>query len=135
MAAVAAQVFAQPIFETAEKWITEGKYRIAQRPALMRAVVRCSYVSITCLVAILIPFFGDLMGCAWQMRTPVKQGAPSWTGVVWTVGRNLKVYNAPVQAGGIDGADAANVPDTTGALAEGGSNTLRPCLPRLVDIC
>ena len=30
----------------------------------MRAVVRCAYVALTCFVAILIPFFGDLMGCA-----------------------------------------------------------------------
>ena len=57
------QVFAQPIFETAEKWIAEDKYALAQRrPALVRAVVRCAYVALTCLVAILVPFFGDLMG-------------------------------------------------------------------------
>ena len=30
----------------------------------MRAIVRCAYVALTCFVAILIPFFGDLMGCA-----------------------------------------------------------------------
>ncbi len=29
---------------------------------LMRVVVRCTYVAMTCVVAILIPFFGDLMG-------------------------------------------------------------------------
>lgn len=56
------QVFAQPIFETAEQWIQNRRYILAQRPVLMRVVVRCSYVALTCFVAILIPFFGDLMG-------------------------------------------------------------------------
>ncbi|CAK0780427.1 hypothetical protein CVIRNUC_005050 [Coccomyxa viridis] len=56
------QVFAQPIFETAEGWIRSGKYRLANRPTLMRVLVRCSYVALTCFAAILIPFFGDLMG-------------------------------------------------------------------------
>ena len=56
------QVFAQPVFETAEKWIQDGKYALADRPVLMRVVVRCTYVALTCFVAILIPFFGDLMG-------------------------------------------------------------------------
>ena len=60
--ALHAQVFAQPIFETAEKWIGEAKLGIAQRPALMRALVRCTYVAATCVVAILVPFMGDLMG-------------------------------------------------------------------------
>ena len=59
-----AQVFAQPIFETAEGWIRSGKYSLADRPTLMRALVRCSYVALTCFAAILIPFFGDLMGCS-----------------------------------------------------------------------
>lgn len=59
------QVFAQPIFETVEGWISAGKYRLAaERPILTRAVVRGSYVALTCFLAILIPFFGDLMGCA-----------------------------------------------------------------------
>jgi len=62
-----AQVFAQPIFETVEQWIATGKHRLADRPVLMRALVRCAYVAFTCFMAILIPFFGDLMGCA---RTP-----------------------------------------------------------------
>ena len=57
------QVFAQPIFETVERWIRDGKYSIADRPILMRAIVRCSYVAFTCIMSILIPFFGDLMGC------------------------------------------------------------------------
>ena len=62
---VCMQVFAQPIFETVEAWILAGKYRLAtERPILARAVVRCSYVALTCFLAILIPFFGDLMGCA-----------------------------------------------------------------------
>lgn len=56
------QVFAQPVFETAEKWIQDGKYALAGRPVLMRVIVRCTYVALTCFVAILIPFFGDLMG-------------------------------------------------------------------------
>ncbi|BDA43177.1 Lysine histidine transporter-like 1 [Coccomyxa sp. Obi] len=57
------QVFAQPIFETVEAWILAGKYRLAtERPIVTRAVVRCSYVALTCFLAILIPFFGDLMG-------------------------------------------------------------------------
>lgn len=59
-----AQVFAQPIFETVERWMATGKHRLADRPVLMRAVVRCAYVACTCFMAILIPFFGDLMGCA-----------------------------------------------------------------------
>lgn len=57
------QVFAQPIFETAEGWIRNGKCSLAERPVLMRILVRCTYVALTCFVAILIPFFGDLMGC------------------------------------------------------------------------
>ena len=56
------QVFAQPIFETAERWLQNGMYSLANRPVLMRVVVRCTYVALTCFVAILIPFFGDLMG-------------------------------------------------------------------------
>jgi hypothetical protein len=59
-----AQVFSQPIFETVERWIEMGKYSLADRPILMRAIVRCSYVAFTCFMSILIPFFGDLMGCA-----------------------------------------------------------------------
>lgn len=59
-----AQVFAQPIFETVEGWIAARKHRLTDRPALTRAIVRCSYVALTCFLAILIPFFGDLMGCA-----------------------------------------------------------------------
>ena len=70
----AAQVFAQPIFETAEGWIRSGKYSLADRPALMRIVVRCSYVALTCFAAILIPFFGDLMGCSccWLSVYPIR---------------------------------------------------------------
>ena len=56
------QVFAQPIFETAEKWVTDANLSLAKRPALMRALVRCSYVTATCIIAILVPFFGDMMG-------------------------------------------------------------------------
>lgn len=58
------QVFAQPIFETLEGWVASGKHRLTDRPAVTRVIVRCSYVALTCFLAILIPFFGDLMGCA-----------------------------------------------------------------------
>ena len=61
-------MFAQPIFETAEKWVVEAKLGIAQHPALMRALVRCSYVAATCAVAILVPFFNDINGCATSSR-------------------------------------------------------------------
>ncbi len=62
MVCLCTQVFAQPIFETAEQWIQNRRYSLAERPVLMRIVVRCGYVALTCFVAILIPFFGDLMG-------------------------------------------------------------------------
>jgi hypothetical protein len=64
------QVFAQPIFETAEKWVVEAKLGIAQHPALMRALVRCSYVAATCAVAILVPFFNDINGHAHHPPAP-----------------------------------------------------------------
>lgn len=56
------QIFAQPVFENVETFITERQLWPSSRPRLMRAVVRSLYVALTTFVAICLPFFADLMG-------------------------------------------------------------------------
>ena len=56
------QVFAQPVFENIESFMTENQVWPSKQPWLMRAIVRSLYVGFTTFVACLIPFFADLMG-------------------------------------------------------------------------
>ncbi|KAK9815636.1 hypothetical protein WJX72_007252 [[Myrmecia] bisecta] len=56
------QVFSQPVFEVIESSIADGGWRLADRPHLMRGIVRSLYVLGTTIVALLLPFFADLMG-------------------------------------------------------------------------
>ena len=56
------QVFAQPVFENIESFMTENQVWPSKQPWLMRAIVRSLYVAFTTFVACLIPFFADLMG-------------------------------------------------------------------------
>ena len=56
------QVFAQPVFENMETFMTKNQIWPSKQPRLMRAVVRSLYVVVTTFVAICVPFFADLMG-------------------------------------------------------------------------
>lgn len=56
------QIFAQPVFENVETFMTERQLWPSSKPWLMRAVVRSLYVALTTFVAICLPFFADLMG-------------------------------------------------------------------------
>lgn len=57
------QVFAMPLFDVFEKMILR---RVARppRPIVLRLVVRSTFVLVTTLVAVMLPFFGDLMVCS-----------------------------------------------------------------------
>ena len=56
------QIFAQPVFENVETFMTKRQLWPSGKPWLMRAIVRSLYVMLTTFVAICLPFFADLMG-------------------------------------------------------------------------
>jgi hypothetical protein len=60
-ARIAAQVFAQPIFEAVERQVLQSSPP-TPKPWLLRMVFRSVFVLLTTLLACMLPFFGDLMG-------------------------------------------------------------------------
>lgn len=91
------QIFAQPVFENVETFVTERQLWPSNKPWLMRAVVRSLYVALTTFVAICLPFFADLMGligaagftpmtfilpCVFWIKARQPQGIVFWVNVL-----------------------------------------------------
>lgn len=55
------QVFAMPLFDVFENY-ARSKMSKMPRPVVLRLVVRSLFVFVTTFIAVLVPFFGDLMG-------------------------------------------------------------------------
>lgn len=55
------QVFAMPLFDVFENYV-RSKMSKMPRPVVLRLLVRTLFVFVTTFIAVLIPFFGDLMG-------------------------------------------------------------------------
>ena len=51
------QVFAPPLFELVQTFIIEGQWPLAQRPRVLRLIVRTCYVICSTVLAICLPFF------------------------------------------------------------------------------
>lgn len=55
------QVFAMPLFDVFEGYV-RSKMNKMPRPLVLRLLVRSLFVFVTTFIAVLVPFFGDLMG-------------------------------------------------------------------------
>lgn len=55
------QVFAMPLFDVFEGYV-RSKMNKMPRPVVLRLLVRSLFVFVTTFIAVLVPFFGDLMG-------------------------------------------------------------------------
>lgn len=56
------QVFAMPLFDIFEKYVRSRMFSKMPRPIVLRLLVRSVFVCVTTFIAVLVPFFGDLMG-------------------------------------------------------------------------
>lgn len=72
------KVFAQPVFKILEDWIKQKFGRAADKLIAVRLIIRSSSVIITAGVAMLLPFFSDLMGLIGAIAfTPITFVLPS----------------------------------------------------------
>lgn len=72
------QVFAQPVFKILEDWVKQKFGRAADKLIAVRLIIRSSGVLITAGVAMLLPFFSDLMGLIGAIAfTPITFVLPS----------------------------------------------------------
>ena len=71
-------MFAQPVFKILEDWVKQKFGRAADKLIAVRLIIRSSGVLITAGVAMLLPFFSDLMGLIGAIAfTPITFVLPS----------------------------------------------------------
>lgn len=89
------QVFSQPLFHGMEQFLTEHVPSVSRMPPLvLRIVVRSLYVALTTTVAVVMPFFTDIIGFIGALVFwPIAVHFP--------VRMYLKVYNAKGMVAGL----------------------------------
>jgi amino acid permease len=89
------QVFSQPLFHGMEQFLTEHVPNVSRMPPLvLRIVVRSLYVALTTTVAVVMPFFTDIIGLVGALVFwPIAVHFP--------VRMYLKVYNAKGMVAGL----------------------------------
>ncbi|KAK9831112.1 hypothetical protein WJX74_003668 [Apatococcus lobatus] len=104
------QVFAQPVFKILEDWVKQRFGRAADKLVAVRLIIRSSSVIITAGVAMLLPFFSDLMGLIGAIAfTPITFVLPSlfWLKVKQPVGLERFLQYAIIAFFGTFGSLAA----------------------------